>query len=61
LSQKARDALAALGVEVRTGTAVTECTERHVAVGTERIAGRHDPLGGRCDGVAGSGLVGRGA
>ena len=38
LSQKARDALAALGVEVRTGTAVTECTARHVAVGTERIA-----------------------
>ena len=38
LSQKAHDSLAALGVEVRTGTAVTECTARHVAVGTERIA-----------------------
>jgi NADH dehydrogenase len=38
LSQKAHDSLTALGVEVRTGAAVTECTARHVAVGTERIA-----------------------
>jgi NADH dehydrogenase len=38
LSQKARDSLAALGVEVRTGTAVTECTARHATVGTEQIA-----------------------
>jgi NADH dehydrogenase len=38
LSRKAHDSLAALGVEVRTGTAVTECTARHVTVGTEQIA-----------------------
>ena len=38
LSRKAHDLLAALGVEVRTGTAVTECTARHVTIGTEQIA-----------------------
>jgi NADH dehydrogenase len=38
LSRKAHGSLAALGVEVRTGAAVTECTARHVTVGTERIA-----------------------
>jgi NADH dehydrogenase len=38
LSRKAHGSLAALGVEVRTGAAVTECTARHVTIGTEQIA-----------------------
>ncbi len=38
LSQKARDSLTVLGVEVRTGAAVTECTANDVTVGSERIA-----------------------
>jgi NADH dehydrogenase len=38
LSRKAHDSLVALGVEVRTGAAVTECTEKDVSVGDERIA-----------------------
>ncbi len=38
LSQAAHDSLVALGVEVRTGAPVTECTARDVTVGSERIA-----------------------
>ena len=38
LSRKAHDSLTALGVEVRTGAAVTDCTAKDVAVGDERIA-----------------------
>ncbi len=38
LSRKAHDSLTALGVEVRTGAAVTNCTAKDVAVGDERIA-----------------------
>jgi NADH:quinone reductase (non-electrogenic) len=38
LSRKAHDSLLALGVEVRTGAAVTACTARDVNIGEERIA-----------------------
>ena len=38
LSLAAHDSLTALGVEVRTGAAVTDCTAKDVAVGDERIA-----------------------
>jgi NADH dehydrogenase len=38
LSRSAHDALVALGVEVRTGAAVTACTARDINIGEERIA-----------------------
>jgi NADH dehydrogenase len=38
LSRHAHDSLAALGVEVRTGAAVTACTAREVSIGEQRIA-----------------------
>jgi NADH dehydrogenase len=38
LSRSAHDSLVTLGVEVRTGAAVTACTAGHVSIGDERIA-----------------------
>jgi NADH dehydrogenase FAD-containing subunit len=40
LSRKAHESLVALGGEVRTGAAVTECSEEGVTVANERIPAR---------------------
>jgi NADH:ubiquinone reductase (H+-translocating) len=41
LSEKARRQLERLGVEVRTGSAVTEVGPRHVSIGTEEVAAQN--------------------